>query len=204
MTLDEAILHAEEVADRCAVTDGNIQCENDHRQLAEWLKELKQLREQTRWISVSERLPKDDEDVLVCFEQGGMAVAYYHIDNTYYPTQFEDMNETGWFNEEDDAFYSEPIAWMPLPKPYKEESDGRNDRRGLLQRVEKLENENKEIKEILIMVINRIKYDGSLYPFSFEEKDRMIEIANKWLKDGDCCRLIYEEKEKMDNGQENN
>ena len=44
MTLDEAILHAEEVADRCALTDGNIQCENDHRQLAEWLKELKDWR----------------------------------------------------------------------------------------------------------------------------------------------------------------
>lgn len=41
MTLDEAILHAEEVADRCAVTDGNIKCEMEHRQLAEWLRELK-------------------------------------------------------------------------------------------------------------------------------------------------------------------
>ena len=40
MSLDEAILHAEEVADRCAVTDGNIQCETEHRQLAAWLREL--------------------------------------------------------------------------------------------------------------------------------------------------------------------
>ena len=41
MTLKEAIIHAETVADRCAVTDGNIKCEMEHRQLAEWLKELK-------------------------------------------------------------------------------------------------------------------------------------------------------------------
>ena len=41
MSLDEAILHAEEVADRCAVTDGNRQCEDEHRQLAAWLKILK-------------------------------------------------------------------------------------------------------------------------------------------------------------------
>lgn len=41
MTLDEAILHAEEVADRCAVTDGNIKCEMEQRQLAKWLRELK-------------------------------------------------------------------------------------------------------------------------------------------------------------------
>ena len=41
MTLDEAIIHAEEVAERCAVTDGDLNCELEHRQLAEWLKELK-------------------------------------------------------------------------------------------------------------------------------------------------------------------
>lgn len=40
MRLDEAILHCEEVADKC----GKTQCGTDHRQLAEWLKELKSLR----------------------------------------------------------------------------------------------------------------------------------------------------------------
>lgn len=45
MTLEEAIIHAEAVAERCAVTDGNIKCEMEHRQLAEWLKELKERRE---------------------------------------------------------------------------------------------------------------------------------------------------------------
>ena len=82
-----------------------------------------ELLEHTRWIPVSERLPKDDEVVLVCNPQGGMAVAYYHFDDTYYPTQFKDLNETGWFNEEDDALYFEPIAWMPLPEPYVESED---------------------------------------------------------------------------------
>ena len=81
----------------------------------------------------------------------------------------------------------------------------------LLLRVEKLENENKEIKEILIMFINRIKRSGELYPFSFEEKERLFEIANKWLNleqkpcpcgdydnceylddDCDCCTFLYE------------
>ena len=40
MTLEEAIIHTEEVADRCAVTDGDRQCEDEHRQLAAWLREL--------------------------------------------------------------------------------------------------------------------------------------------------------------------
>ena len=58
MTLDEAIIHCEEVASRCeADTDwgmGNhfidrsgvadiIECEKEHRQLAEWLKDYKRL-----------------------------------------------------------------------------------------------------------------------------------------------------------------
>ena len=59
MTLDEAIKHAEEVADKkkneaCNLYDAKayeesrdcIWCSEEHRQLAKWLKELKQLREQ--------------------------------------------------------------------------------------------------------------------------------------------------------------
>ena len=45
ITLDEAIKHAEEVAndpEQC------FQCTEEHRKLAEWLKELKELREQKR------------------------------------------------------------------------------------------------------------------------------------------------------------
>ena len=53
MTLDEAIKHAEEVAEekRCE------KCGEEHRQLAEWLKELKQLRKQEKkghWIDHSD------------------------------------------------------------------------------------------------------------------------------------------------------
>ena len=44
MTIDEAIIHAEAVADRCTVTDGNIKCEMEHRQLAAWLRELQERR----------------------------------------------------------------------------------------------------------------------------------------------------------------
>ena len=45
MTLDEAIKHAEEVASR--KFDDNvhcIKCAEKHRQFAEWLKELKELK----------------------------------------------------------------------------------------------------------------------------------------------------------------
>ena len=42
MTLEEAIIHCEEKA--C----GNTQCALEHRQLAEWLKELQQYRKNAR------------------------------------------------------------------------------------------------------------------------------------------------------------
>ena len=67
MTLDEAIKHAEEVAEK---NEENaswfwdkeystnykkcIKCASEHRQLAEWLKELKRLREQTKPLAESE------------------------------------------------------------------------------------------------------------------------------------------------------
>lgn len=50
MTLDEAIIHAEEVADRCEVTDGDCKCAAEHRQLAEWLKELKERRMKDEFV----------------------------------------------------------------------------------------------------------------------------------------------------------
>lgn len=61
MILDEAIIHCEEVADRCEegaascdlmdkteriLADNDVKCAAEHRQLADWLKELKRLREQ--------------------------------------------------------------------------------------------------------------------------------------------------------------
>lgn len=46
MTIDGAITHCEEVADRCSATDGDRKCGAEHRQLAAWLRELKDWREQ--------------------------------------------------------------------------------------------------------------------------------------------------------------
>ncbi len=46
MTLEEAIKHCEEVADTPCFTDEEARCYFEHRQLAEWLKELKRYKEQ--------------------------------------------------------------------------------------------------------------------------------------------------------------
>lgn len=71
MTLDEAIKHCEEVAEKYCekVEDGLTaddfcdSCASEHRQLAEWLKELKWYREDTRFADLYERICiKRDED----------------------------------------------------------------------------------------------------------------------------------------------
>lgn len=65
MTLDEAIKHAKEVAEehtkynRYGGFESCDECANEHRQLAEWLKELKQLREQVRGKYDSKRIKRN-------------------------------------------------------------------------------------------------------------------------------------------------
>ena len=126
MTLDEAIKHAEEIAEekekqvangdweKGSITEHNcIECASEHRQLAEWLKELKQLREQTRWIPVSsEKLPEYNEDVFITYKdfkgQPTTDVAHFTYEFRVYGA------------EED---FLDVIAWMPSPEPYKEESE---------------------------------------------------------------------------------
>lgn len=61
--------------------------------------------EQTRWIPVSERLPKKNDVYLVTMK-----------DHEVYELSFS--NER-WFVQGND----EIVAWMPLPQPYKAETE---------------------------------------------------------------------------------
>lgn len=58
------------------------------------------------WIPCSERLPEERLIVLVSFEE---IYGLPSIGITYY-------NKGKW----EDALYREVVAWMPLPKPYRE------------------------------------------------------------------------------------
>ena len=69
--------------------------------------------EQTRWIPVSERLPEDDEEVLCFLESEEMAVLFRR-------------NNWGQYEWVDGGFATgsyDVIAWIPLPEPYKAESE---------------------------------------------------------------------------------
>ena len=118
MTLEEAIKHAEEVAnshDRKkrikAVTLEECRCAEEHRQIAEWLKELKEFRERTRWIPCSKRSPEDRQIVLFCDIDDDIMIGY-HVKgrpDTHFSQDGTFMN------------MKNIRAWMPLPDVYKEE-----------------------------------------------------------------------------------
>ena len=143
--MDEAIQHCEEVAEKCEFdTDwgmGNhfidrsgvadvIECGKEHRQLAKWLKELEQLREQTSWVPVGERLPNKDGTYLVTVK--GLSTKHIFVETASYTKDLHKVSEydfesgkgDGWYNYDSEYGYFEidsVTAWMSLPHLYKEE-----------------------------------------------------------------------------------
>ena len=109
MTIDEAIRHCEDVAnDKCGCAED---CVSEHRQLAEWLRELQRY----QWIPCNERLPKYLKIVLLS-TFWGVKVGFRDHTDTYgdYYEIIEDDADAG-------PHYI--YAWMPLPKPWKGDND---------------------------------------------------------------------------------
>lgn len=72
------------------------------------------LQNQPVWIPVSERLPEKREDVLVCFDN-----TYIDSDIAWYAP-----NGRGWRNSSTGIpLQISPVAWMPLPEPYRESEE---------------------------------------------------------------------------------
>lgn len=172
MTIDEAIRHCEEVAEQnekdCEKVEEGLNsddfcdsCASEHRQLAEWLREVKAYREAreaikkhcglaiedrckycyrcnnvmgvkeildlidkykekasqpnksenpTGWIPVTERLPKQQQRVLIQ-DFGQTTIGYLNAEN-----RWRDLTNL-------DDYLKGVEAWMPLPEPYKESED---------------------------------------------------------------------------------
>ena len=78
-------------------THGNLQGCLEFRQLAKWLKELKQLREQTKWIPCSERLPKKSGKYLCTFGKTNLMGSDYYTTESDAKKIFDDPEEyVGW------------------------------------------------------------------------------------------------------------
>lgn len=145
MTLESAIKHCEEVAEEkiyeyqecVAVHDMEDamafgECAEEHRQLAEWLKELKQLREQTSWIPLISREPTQEEKDDY-YAQHGEELCYMLENEMPLNGQEVLVSCAGivsldTFDEDYYDFEGMAIedvdAWMPMPKAYKAERRG--------------------------------------------------------------------------------
>lgn len=78
-----------------------------------------------RWIPCSERLPKEDARYLVQMSYGMMQVLSWANDlEKVDDFDFYNEKHSGWYEYDSEWGYCERhevVAWMPLPKPYREE-----------------------------------------------------------------------------------
>ena len=72
-----------------------------------------------KWIPVSERLPKVGSEVFVCFDFKGKRSVY--ISSFYGDGEFHGLDDE--YLTPEGRKYRKAVAWMPLPDPYKAESE---------------------------------------------------------------------------------
>ena len=70
-----------------------------------------------KWIPVSEKLPKNYDDVLIC-DGYNITIGWYEVKTNRWATSDEEW-QSGFYDDTARGV----IAWQPLPEPYKEDSD---------------------------------------------------------------------------------
>lgn len=102
-----------ELQDQIEVYNGMLkEIENEEKQ-----KNTKEQEPKGEWIPVSERLPEDETEVLVCSNLNNIAVCIGSRST-------EIKGAFIWYTSS--WMFGEVVAWQPLPKPYKE-SEGLKD-----------------------------------------------------------------------------
>lgn len=92
----------------------NEGCKYRHDWCVEWVKGLPSIDAEPQWIPVTERLPERETAVLITDEDEEVNVAYW---------DYEEWVEDPIVEWRCGNWNVEPVAWMPLPKPYGERKE---------------------------------------------------------------------------------
>ena len=93
-----------------------------YESLERMLEELQTAQPEPHWIPVTEQLPHDEDNVLVTRY---FTLPYLGESKVYWYVEQAEYCDGRWYPAVDDedkvGIHSGPIAWMPLPQPYKGE-----------------------------------------------------------------------------------
>ena len=78
--------------------------------------EVEQLKESRRWTPVEEKLPKEDDSVILCTKYGT-------VKEGTYTERYGYAMRKGFFTEDCFEELCDVTAWMPLPRPYRTNQD---------------------------------------------------------------------------------
>ena len=112
MTVDEAIIYLSDMKIKIAIPKAAVQARLNNDALDMAINALNCSEFPNNWIPCSVKLPEDDTEVLVyLFENNKSPYIAWLSDGRWYTEYFEVERE------------DEPVAWMPLPEPYKGEQE---------------------------------------------------------------------------------
>lgn len=108
------------------LSPGEVEDVNDFNksQVGHLLKKLSEEQRKHRWIPVEERLPEEDERVILCTRYG-------NVKEGTYTERYGYAMRKGFFTEDHFEELCDVVAWMPLPRPYQEEVNPDEERRRL-------------------------------------------------------------------------
>lgn len=94
LTLEDAIRHAEECADRCENLEGkrNKDCADDHRRLASWLRELQERRDKEHRVYCKDCIHSQEVDMDEYDEPCTMRICTVHFDRYGYEERVDDYD----------------------------------------------------------------------------------------------------------------
>lgn len=121
MTREEAVKRLEAMIYNVAIVRGIVPDKYDIKALRMAIEALKA----QEWIPCSERLPSEKEWTDSYIRNKKASEFFVMIKGADRPTTLYLSRDYYWFDENRD-FY-EVVAWMPLPEPYKAESEEQED-----------------------------------------------------------------------------